>query len=760
MVSYAPSLQKAAASFIDQSEDTEYRDNVHPIGASEVLGTEMSDAEFSSSVKSSVDDAVDYIDGFIAPARATATQYYRGDPFGNEEEGRSQIVMTEVRDTVQAIVPSLLRIFTASEDIVEFAPRNAMTIELAEQQTDYINYVFYSDNPGFAILHAAFKDALVRKTGIIKWRWSEDAEISEAEYTDLDQAQVALLTQDPDVEIVELEEVTVQQGMADPSGMQMGQPQTNYNVRIRRTIPRNKVVIESVPPEEFLIAREARDLDNAAYVGHRSLKTMSELIAMGYKKEDIEKYASQGDVFSINYEAQTRNPAIMSFMMHADNPDPSMRRVLYVESYVRIDKDGDGIAELRKVCSIGNSHHILHDEVATDVPFAFFCPDPEPHMIIGQSIADQTMDLQQIKSSIVRNTMDSLAQVIHPRTVVVEGQVNLDDVMNNETGAIIRARSIGAVQPLAEPFVGQAAMPLIAYMDQIRAQRTGISQASQGLDPDVLQSTTKAAVTATVQGAQERIELIARLFAENGMKRLFKGLLKMVVRHQDRPRTIKLRGKWVEVDPRYWDAELDVQVNVGLGRGTDSDKMAFLMQIAAKQEQIMQVLGPANPLADVSKYRNTLAQICTLAGFKDASRYFGDVDPQQMQAVLSQGQNKPDPTTMLAQVEAEKTKAGIIRENMKVQADVEDSLRIDKRERERMHLESMIKLAEIEAKYGNIENVKRLEGSIMAEQELMKAQLQAETERHNAIIQALGQQQAQQQQMQQAQQQQQPPQGV
>ena len=752
MVNYHSSFHKAAKSFIDQSEDTEYRDNLHPIGASEDLGTEMSDAEFASSVKSSVDDAVDYIDGFIAPARALATQYYRGDPFGNEEEGRSQIVMTEVRDTVQAIVPSLLRIFTASEDIVEFAPRNAQTVDLAAQQTDYINYVFYNDNPGFSILHGAFKDALVRKTGIIKWRWSEDTEISEAEYTDLDQAQVSLLTQDHDVEIVELEEKTIEQGVATPdTGLQMQPPQTSYNVRIRRKIPRNKVVIESVPPEEFLIAREARDLDNAAYVGHRSLKTMSELIAMGYKKEDIEKYASQGDVFSINYEAQTRNPAIMSFMMHADNPDPSMRRVLYVESYVRIDKDGDGIAELRKVCSIGNSHHILHDEVATDVPFAFFCPDPEPHMIIGQSIADQTMDLQQIKSSIVRNTMDSLAQVIHPRMVVVEGQVNLDDVMNNETGAIIRARSVGAVQPLSEPFVGQNAMPLIAYMDQIRAQRTGISQASQGLDPDVLQSTTKAAVTATVQGAQERIELIARLFAENGMKRLFKGLLKMVVRHQDRPRTIKLRGKWVEVDPRYWDADLDVQVNVGLGHGTDSDKMGFLMQIAGKQEQIMQILGPANPLADASKYRNTLAQICTLAGFKDASRYFGDVDPQQMQAVLSQGQNKPDPTTMLAQVEAQKTQAGIVRENMKVQADVEDSLRLDKRERERMHLESMVKIAEIEAKYGNIENVKRIEGSILAEQEMMKAQVQAETERHNAIIEAM----SKQQQMQQAQQQQQ-----
>ena len=244
-----------------------------------------------------------------------------------------------------------------------------------------------------------------------------------------------------------------------------------------------------LPPEEFLVSREARDLDNASYVGHRSLKTMSELIAMGYDKDEIEQFAGQGDVFSINYEAQTRNPAIMSFMTHADNPDPSMRRVLYVESYVRIDRDGDGIAELRKVCSLGNAHHILHDEIATDVPFAFFCPDPEPHMMIGQSIADQTSDLQMIKSAIVRNTMDSLAQVIHPRTVVVEGQVNIDDVMNNETGAIIRARAPGMVQPLAVPFVGQNAMPLIAYMDEVRAQRTGISQASQGLDPDVLQST-------------------------------------------------------------------------------------------------------------------------------------------------------------------------------------------------------------------------------------------------------------------------------
>jgi hypothetical protein len=700
---------------------------------------EMSESQFSASVKSSIDDAVDYIDGFVAPGRAQATQYYRGDPLGNEEEGRSQIVMTEVRDVVQAMIPSLLRIFTASEQVVEYAPRNENNIEIAEQATDYVNFVFYNDNPGFSILHSAFKDALVRKTGIIKWRWSEDTEISEAEYTGLDQAEVSILSQDESCELVKMEEIVHQKAVLGSDGQQIAPPEVKFNITIRRKVPRNKVVIESVPPEEFLIAREARDLDTAAYVGHRSLRTMSELIAMGYEREEIEKYAGQGDVFSINYEAQTRNPAIMSFMMHADNPDPAMRRILYVESYVRIDKDGDGIAELRKVCSLGNAHHILHDEIATDVPFAFFCPDPEPHMIIGQSIADQTSDLQRIKTSIVRNTLDSLAQTIHPRTVVVEGQVNMDDVMNNETGAIIRARAPGMVQPLAEPFVGQSAMPLIAYMDDVRAQRTGISAASQGLNPDVLQSTTASAVNATVQGAQERIELVARLFAENGMKRLFKGLLKLLIRHQDQPRMVRLRGKWVQIDPKYWDADMDVQVNVALGHGTDSEKMQFLMMVAQKQEQIMQTLGPSNPLVDAGQYRNTLAQICTLAGFKDASRYFKPVDMQVVQQMMQQQQQNqpPDPNMMLVQIEQQKVQAKSQVDAAKLQADAQDSMRKNQLEQQKMHLDAMVRMADIEAKYGTQVNIAHVEAMIARDQEMSKAQIGANADMHGQLVQAL-----------------------
>ena len=239
---------------------------------------------------------------------------------------------------------------------------------------------------------------------------------------------------------------------------------------------------------------------------------------------------------------------------------------------------------------------------------------------------------------------------------------------------------------------------------------------------------------------------MARLVAENGVKRLFKGLLKLVVRHQDQPRMLRLRGKWVEVDPRYWDAELDVQVNVGLGRGSDQDRLQFLMMVAQKQEQIMQLMGPANPLADVSQYRNTLAQICNLAGFKDAGRYFKPVDPQAIQAMAQQPQ-KPDPNEMLVQVEAAKVKASIERDNQKLQAEVEDSLRQDKREREKMHMDGMLRVAEIEAKYGSQVNVAHAEAVIERDHKIAQAHIDAETNRHNAIVQALSQQEQTRQQV-------------
>lgn len=656
----------------------------------------MSEEEFQGAVKAAITDAADYIDDEIAPLREKAQKYYNAEPFGNEEEGRSQVVMSEVRDVILAMLPSLLRVFTASEKPVEFAPRRAEDVAMAEQATDYVSYVFNVDNPGFTIMHSAIKDALKSKIGIFKWYTATTYDVREESYSGIDQAQINVLQQDGSITSLQ----AVQTGEGEPDPM-TGLPSPFFDVEIRRQIKHTRQVVECVPPEEFLIARNARDLDNAEYVGHRSLKTMSELIEMGYDREDIEEHGNSSSSFELNTEAQVRNPALRNYLGGTgDNTDPSMRRYEYVESYIRIDKDGDGIAELRRVCTIGEASYVLHDEVVDDVKFAVICPDPEPHMVIGASVADLVMDLQLIKSNIVRNTLDSLAQTIHPRTAYVEGAVNADDLMNVETGGLVRMTQPGMIQELGSTFVGQQAMPVLAYIDDIRASRTGMSKASQGLDPDVLQSTTKAAVTATMSASQERLEMIARIFAETGIRRLFRGLLKEVIKHQDKKRVIRLRNQWVEVDPRYWDAEMDVVVNVGLGTGSQEQKLQTLMAISQQQKEILQTLGPNNPLVSIKQYRNTLAQITELQGFKDASRYFNEITPEIEQQMAQPPQPQPDPTQILAQVEAQKVQKDIEIADKKMAVEIATQKAADDRERDKLELDAWLKAQEMQLKYG------------------------------------------------------------
>jgi hypothetical protein len=473
-------------------------------------------------------------------------------------------------------------------------------------------------------------------------------------------------------------------------------------------------VVECIPVEELLVSRTGREISTCPMVAHRSVKTYSDLAKLGYDPEQLDLMSGLGDTFMTNTEAQARNPAVNAFQQQFAVNDPSATRVVYNECYIQIDRDGDGIAERRKVCMVGNT--VLHDEVVDSTPIAILCPDPEPHMIIGNSVADQTMDLQLLKSNVVRNTLDSLAQAIHPRTGVVEGQVNMDDVLNVETGAIIRMRQPGMVQPYSEPFVGQEAMPIIAWLDEVKAKRTGVVPASAGLDPDVLQSTTKTGVDATIQGAQERTEMTARLFAEQ-LKPMFKGLLKLVCRHQDQPRMIRLRGKWVECDPRVWDADMDVIVHVALGRGTTQDQLLALNGIAQKQEAAIQMAGLTNPLADLGNYRTTLAKMTNLLGFKNVDQFFKPVDMQQLEQQQAAQPPKPDPNMVVAEAQQAKVKAQIEIDQQKLVLEGQQ-LELDKAKAVAIHTEAMRKL-ELDA-----ENA-RQEAILKDQRERDKARLDA-----------------------------------
>ena len=706
---------------IEAVEDDE-EDNGGPYMADadeEPEDEEMGEEEFSAVVGSAIDDAADYIDEYIAPMREAATAYYRGDLFGNEEENRSTIVLTEVRDTVLQVLPSLLRVFTSAEKAVEFVPRNMEDVPVAEQATDYVNYVFYQDNNGFKVLYDAFKDALVRKTGIVHWRIDELTDVKEYYFEKISIEQYQFLLNDPELEVLEAEEKYIEE-MQD--GMPLP-PKAEYSIRVRKKEKQRKLVVEAVPPEEFLISRNARDLETSNYVGRRQLRTVSDLVAMGYDRDEIMEYAgSYGDNFELNNEAFVRNPAIQPFLDSTNQPDDALLRVYYVESYIRVDKDGDGIAELRRVCSVGEAAHVLHDEVIDEVPMALFCPDPEPHTVIGESLAEQVMDLQLIKSNILRNTLDSLAQIITPRMAVVEGQVNLDDVMNTEVGAVIRQRAPGMVQPLTESFVGQQALGVMGYLDQIKSQRTGITPQSSGVNADILQSTTKAAVDLMTQGAEQRIELIARIFAETGMKRLFKGLLKAIIKFQDEPRIVRLRNQYIPVDPRYWDASMDVAVNVGLGNGNKAERLAVLMMILQKQQEAVQMMGPLNPVANIMQMQNTMNDILTSNDFKDVTRYFGPLGPEQMlqmQQQTEQAASKPDPAELLAEVERQKILADIEISAAKVRLEEAKVKLADDRERDKLEADIALRAAEMEMKYGTQVDVARIRADMERERNVM-----------------------------------------
>ena len=697
----------------------------------------MDDAELESIIGQDLTDAVSYVDSDLSPTRAKGTEYYRGDLFGNEVEGNSKVVAMEVRDTVSAMLPSLMRVFFNSENVIEFTPRGPEDVQAAQQATDYANYIFQNDNTGFLTTYAIFKDALVRKCGIAKFWWEDEERVRIEEYTGLDEPTLEMLMQEPEAE------ATIISSYPDPSVDEMqlttvdpmtGQPMAMpapmlHDVQIKRITKDGRIRIMAVPPEELLLDRRARSFDDATIIAHRQMATVADLIAMGYDQDEIEENLMSNDLDS-NDEYLARQPLSTTFGTN-DAANPMMRRVLYVEAYARVDYDGDGIAELRKVCCMGAGYKMVRNLPASYIPFADFPCDPEPHTspLEAMSIFDITRDLQEIKSEILRNTLDSLAQSIHPRTAVVEGQVNIDDVLNNETGAIIRMRAPGMVQPLTTPFVGQAAFPMMEYMDQIKEDRTGMSKAAMGLNADALQSSTKAAVNATISASQGRIELTARILAE-GMKKLFKGILFLVTTHQDKARMVRMRNEWVQIDPRAWDAGMDANINIALGNGDTNERLQALMMILAKQEQILQQLGPTNPLVTPQQFSNTLRKIVELSGFKDSTSYFQAIPADYVPPAPPQP--KPSPEEILAQVQAESIKADIQKKAADLELQRQQMIMDDDLKRDQMAQDLYLKKYEIELKYNSqistaeIDAAQNIDREAIRQQALMAQQQAAQ----------------------------------
>ena len=616
-------------------------------------------------LESEIDNSLGFIATETTEARKRAIEFYNRDPYGNEVEGRSQIVTGEVAEVVDGALPQLLRVFFQSDEVVRFEPKGFDDEQKALQATEYVNWVMNRDNDGLQIFHNWFKDALLQKNGIVKVYWDEKVDVIKESYKDLTEEELTMILADENVEVVSQEIKEVGQDIDPMTGAPI--PLFAYDVRLKKTNKVGKVVIENVPPEEFLISKKARTIGDSPFVAHRRLVTRSDLVAMGFDKETVDSLPTYSDI-TYSEERVARFP-------RGEQPDEnnsldmSMQEVEVFECYIKVDEDGDGIAELRKITYAGQN--ILDDEEVDFVPFCSICPIPMPHKFFGHSLADRAMDIQLIKSTVTRQILDNMYMVNSPRMSVVEGQANLDDLLTVTANGVVRVKNPQAINPITVPPTAAQSFPLLEYLDVVQSKRTGVSDAQQGLNPDILQNTTATAVAAMQSAAAGKIELIARVFAETGVKDLFQKILQLLCKYQDKARVIRLRGKYVSIDPREWTNGFDISINVGLGTGNKQEQMAMIAMVLAKQEEILKTSGINNPLVSAAQYRNTLGRFVESAGFKDSTEFFKEVTPEAEQQLLAEEQQmaqqgNPQVEAYMAQVQAQ-----IQADQAKAQADIQ-----------------------------------------------------------------------------------------
>ena len=657
--------------------------------------------EIENIVQYAMAQAVDFVESEITNDRIKAQRYFDGEVDIGYEDGRSKVVATKVRDTVRSVKPSIMRVFLSTAKPVEFMPKGPEDVATAEQATQYIHYVF-TKNDGYRVLNDAIHDALIKKTGIVKAYWEswEDAEIYT--YDNLTDQEYMLLASDDTVDILEH---SMEMSMSmDEFGMEVESP--THAMKISKRTPNGKMRLDSVPPEEFFINAQARNIDDAYIVAHRTEMTVGDLVEMGYDFEDVYNFDSLSGGSDIHDAEVFERQGYSSDDYDDQEQDVSMRLVAVTEAYMKIDADGTGVPVLHRLICGGTNYKLLDFEPWDEVPFAVFEVDPEPHTFFGRSIADLVMDDQDAATSILRGVLDNVAMTNNPRIGIVDGAVNIDDVLNNEIGAIVRMRQAGAIQDLSVPFAAGQTLSALTYVDQTVENKTGVSRASMGLDPDAMQSTTRAAVQNTIQMQAGQIEVMVRNLAD-GMKRLFGIMLRTAIKYTDEEQAMRVNGQFVQVDPRVWQADMDIGINVGLGTGREEEKQQALMQAFQIQQQIYTQYGPFNGMVSLTNIRNTLSDMLAASGIRNSDRYFAPITPeieQQLLAMQQQAQAQQaqgtDPNQAFLAAEQMKAQAQMQSDMAKLQLEQQKLAMEDDRKRDQMDQDLLVDAAKVLGQYG------------------------------------------------------------
>ena len=657
----------------------------------------MSEQDIQSAITTAIQSAIDYVDSDIASQRERAQSYFDGNVDLEHEEGRSRVVSTKVRDVVRGAKPSLMRIFMSNNKFVEFTPKGPEDVANAEQATAYCHWVFNKVG-GYNVLSNAIHDSLVKKVGLVKVWWNTETIAKSYTYENLSDQEMQVLVNKEGVEVVKHRQ-DIEMEM-DEFGLEI--ERNVHSMVISHKYEEGEMVIEGIPPEEFFIDGSAKSIDDAYIVCHRSEKRAGDLVAMGIDQEVVDNLnGSDNDSLIGNIEKIQRFGDAVQDDESVEN-DPSMRLVLVTEAYLRIDVEGDGIPTLHKFLCGGTSYEVLEMEPWDKAPFADFQVDPEPHAFYGRSLAELVINDQDTTTSVLRGILDNVALVNTPRLEVNEDLVEMDDVLNNEIGAIIRSEQIGSINPLTVPFVAGSTLPALQYLDMLVEEKTGISKMSMGVNADMLQNTSATAAALTAQAGAGQVEVMARNLAE-GTKRLFKLMLHVAVKNSPDEQMMRLNGKFVPVDPAVWDTGMDMEINVGLGTGQEDAKAAALMQTFQTQQQIWQTYGPQNGLVSMTQMRNTLADTLALSGFNNADRYYAPMDDateQQLMAQMAeqaaqaaQGEQGDPMAQALIQAEQIKAQASMQGQQMKLQGKMQG-------DQIKMQANMQVKAAEMQSKQG------------------------------------------------------------
>ena len=614
----------------------------------------LSKSKLLSLISQEVQNSLGFYSSDLATQRKEAIKYYLGEPLGNEIEGRSAVVSQDLLEVVESILPSLMRMFTQQDKIVNFEPTQAEDVPYAEQVSDYCNYVFTKDNNGFNILYSMFKTALLQKNGFCKIYWKTSNEQKKESYKNLTEPEYQALLVDDEVEIIDVEQ--------NEKNM-LGQIEITYDVECKRVKDYSRVQIDPVPPEEILVSRRAKSIKDCDFIAQRVSKTVSELVDMGFNKKEVESLPTAEDQ-AFNTEAIVRRSYDDATSdMDLSNIDPALRVVQITECYMKVDMDGDGIAELRKIIVGGsgyNNYVILENEEIPVIPFAMVTAIPMPFRFFGLSFYDLLADVQQMSTTIMRQTLDNMYLQNAARTVVVDGQANLDDLLTSRPGGIVRVKNPNAVTPMQTPNFLNEGLAMMQKIDDLKEKRSGVPKQNTGLNPDTINKshTTATSVNQMMAAGTQRVELIARNFAE-GVKDIFKNILTILCEYQDQERIIRLRGKFIPMNPREWTTRYDCTVQVGLGTGNQDQRLQVLQGVLGVQEKLIQNggMGLVNP----QNIFNTLEKYLENAGYKDATQFFNNPSTQPPQPPKEQ---QPDPALEIA-------KQDIQMRNAKNEADVQ-----------------------------------------------------------------------------------------